>query len=389
MIDIVMFICILFIGSDTFAINIGNYNFRIIQFLMMFATFLFLIVKKYKMNRLVIFLLFIVSNLLSLFNSYSVNNSIMYLIWTIYNYIFVFCLFYSWGLYTKWQKIYKMWRTTILIQGALVIVQFLGGFLGIKILNSQVYFGITRPAIWFYEPSYLATYLSVFFTISLYMYLSTHEKKYKKDFIITTIFIFLTTSSTGYIAIVVGIIMSILFLETQVIRKLYDLFRVIVATVVLAIPIYIIYPQIFTIFIGRLFTTDLSGSSGERMTGWAIAQKVFEEHKIFGIGANAFESFTGLGTPPTNITLELLATLGLVGLVTFSIFIFSLIFKGFINAKYFDDEKRIFIKAVIVAFIVFLIALQANQNYLRLYMWMHMGILAGIATINSKKLQKL
>lgn len=384
LIDFLMFINILFIGSDIFAINIANYNFRLIQLVLLVTTIIIIMRKQYKIINIITFTLFLISNILSLFVSYNVKSSISYFIWTIYNYIFVLCLFYSWARERGIDKVYKIWRKTFFLQGYIIIIQFIMlGLFNIKILNMQYYKGVPRPAIWFYEPSYAATYFIIFFTISLFMYISTKNKTYRNDLIWSFLFIGLITSTTGFLGVAVSILVCLLMSKMRISEKIKIILRVAVVTIICGGILYIIYPNIFIVFIGRLFTNGIYDSSGTRMQGWNLAYEVFSNHKILGIGANTFELYTGSLEPPTNVTLEVLCYFGISGFITLGLFITNIIIKSYKRVKKLNNERDILMKAFIIAFIVFLIVLQANQNYLRLYMWMQMGLILGITNNKS------
>ena len=378
-IDFLFFLSMLFIGSDIFSISISGSTVRIIQFLLLIITFIYLLNKKYRLSNIFTLILFLISNILSTFVSVNQKASILYILWTIFNYMFIFCLFYSWTIRKSNTFIYNIWRRTFIIQGWLIIIQFLFGVFGVNLLSSQNYLGIPRPALWFYEPSYLATYFIIFFTISMFMYMSTQEKKYRNDTILSIIFIGFITSSSGFIGVGIGFILCIIFVKIPILNKMKGVMKAICIFLMCSISVYFIYPRIFDIFLGRLFREGLVVSSGDRMYGWDIAFNIFKNHEIFGIGPNAYQTYTGLSTPPTNVTLEILCYLGVLGIITFSIFIISIIIKGRKNIEKFGCENKLLGKAIILSFIVFVIVLQFNQNYLRLYMWMHMGIIAGLS----------
>ncbi|RGJ28887.1 hypothetical protein DXD66_07045 [Fusobacterium varium] len=67
------------------------------------------------------------------------------------------------------------------VVGVLSIIQFILGSFGItfSIFQNDVYQGIYRPALWFYEPSFLATYLCFYYIISL-VFLIVIRKNIKK-----------------------------------------------------------------------------------------------------------------------------------------------------------------------------------------------------------------
>ena len=67
----------------------------------------------------------------------------------------------------------------------------------------------------------------------------------------------------------------------------------------------------------------------------------------------------------------MLACLGVVGTVVFLLFMFYPLVKSY---KLNNDD----LKAYNFSLVIFFIILQANQNYLRLYMFMIIGVVYGI-----------
>ena len=81
---------------------------------------------------------------------------------------------------------------------------------------------------------------------------------------------------------------------------------------------------------------------------------------------------------PTNVTLELLATVGILATLAFIAYHVALMvqaLKIFLQNK--KDKSAITILALTVALICFVIVLQVNQGYLRLYHWLFLGFLSG------------
>ncbi|EPB8145903.1 O-antigen ligase family protein [Clostridium perfringens] len=383
--DYLIFLNMLLIGSDIFSFRILGSTIRVVQFLLLLTSFFLVLKNKYRVTNVFSMILFIIVNMISTMISYDKMSSLLYVLWTIFNYLFVFCLFYSWARERENEFIYNLWRKTFLLQGFFIIIQFALELVGIKILNSQNYFGIPRPALWFYEPSYLATYFIIFFVISFYMFINTEEKIYRNDTILSIIFLVFITSSTGFIGIFIGFLICILFTKQKILKKSKNIFKAVIIIIICSIVTYKLYPKIFDVFIGRLFNEGLIISSGNRMIGWKEAFNVFKENMLLGVGPDSYQTYTGSLIPPTNVTLEMLSYIGLIGLITFIIFIVSVIRTSFKKTRKIDINNLMFSKAIFISFLVFLIVLQFNQNYLRLYMWMQLGIIAGLNNFKRKE----
>lgn len=103
-----------------------------------------------------------------------------------------------------------------------------------------------------------------------------------------------------------------------------------------------------------------------------------EKFKIF---AETFEKLWA--TEPNNITAELLASVGITGFVFFLWFIIG-VFKRLWDLYKNNNlikKYRIICLALFWGLVIELIILQFNQNYLRPYLWLHIGI--SIAAVNT------
>jgi O-antigen ligase len=126
---------------------------------------------------------------------------------------------------------------------------------------------------------------------------------------------------------------------------------------------------------------------------------VFLEYPIFGIGLGGvgphlhkeqfFPKYSGqIGDidrllienfEPSNLLTEILGTLGIVGFILFSVFMFVLIRSIF---KILRDprlllQERIHLLAFAISILVMLVCLQINQGLFRVYVWAHLGVAAG------------
>ncbi|MTI59428.1 MAG: hypothetical protein FH762_05455 [Firmicutes bacterium] len=388
-IDFMFFINILLIGSDRLSFSIGIFNIRMVQ-VSLFITALILIVKRrYILKYLSFYLLFYLSNIISTFFSHDVTASMGYLMWTIYNYIFVFCLFYNWASRVDRDKVLNIWKFTFIIQGIYIILQFLFGSFGFEDIFFGINFfrGLPRPAIWFYEPSYAATYFSIYFSLYLYLYFNYKDRESRNNLLFSFLIIVCLTSTTGFLSIIISFIILFLFVSTVKLKKKV-IFSVnfSILLVLFLLLVYKVSPGIYQMLIGRLFSEGLRQASGNRIVEWNTAFSVFKDNWLIGVGPSAYQKYLGELFPPTNVTLEIMANLGLLGLITFLLFICKILLSGFIKTR---NLGRYMIKerALIFSFIIFWLTLQANQNYLRLYMWMHLGIMSGII-IKSRKEMK-
>ena len=91
---------------------------------------------------------------------------------------------------------------------------------------------------------------------------------------------------------------------------------------------------------------------------------------------------------PSNVTLELLSTTGIFAPVAFVVYIVGILRNTFRTYKKEKGEDSLVLWALAIGLMLFLVVLQANQGYMRLYMWMIFGILLG-GTSYVKKQNKI
>lgn len=365
---------ILLSGGDYLALNISGITFRFSQLLFLIYFISLLGTFKYKINKSIAiaysFIFF--PHFISLIYSKNLTSSLGYFIFIIFNYIVVITPIINWCSRKENKEILKLYINIFRVVGLLTILQFIFATFGIliPIFQNDSYRGIFRPSLWFYEPSYLATYFSLYIGISLVGYV--YDKKiYKKDLLFSWLCTGLTTSSTGFIAIGLSMFFIVLF-QKSLLKKIKNVFLMLSFGGIIILTIGIIKVDILKIFLGRLFNQGIEASSGIRVIGIREAFEVFREFPILGLGANVYEKYHISGAPVTNVTLEILTNLGIVGFISFLIFFFYL-FK-----LYKENKNSIEVKMMWVSLILFLIVLQANQNYMRLYMWIHIGLYLGI-----------
>lgn len=362
--DKLMLLYFLLSGADIFSFKVFGNTIRIVNVLAVLLVFSLIILKKYQINRQILKIYFpiIIIHFISIFYSISPMNSLVYLVYVIFYLFFTLNLIYSWGKNKNIDKIIEIYIVSFRIVSILTIIQFfLGNLESLEILSYQINKGVLRPALWFYEPSYLATYLSIY-----YMLCFSLRKKYLKDFILSILTLFLVTSSTGYIAIVMGIILYFIFDKEILRNKIKKIFYIILFFIILLIIIFIFEREIVNYYIGRLFKEGILNSSGERKEINIKGLIILKEHFFWGIGTNSILEY--MKKPPMNVLLEIFISFGIIFGNIFLIVLF------YINFKLYKIKNTI-CKALAIAFLLYFIVLQANQNYMRMYMWNHIGLM--------------
>ena len=378
-IDIFVFLSTLFIGADILGLKVGV-NLRLDQLFLFIASLLMTMKNKFYITKNIFLFLFFVFSGFSVIFAYNTTRAVLFYFSIIYNIIFVFYLYTNYIYFYGIEKFILLFRKTLYIQFWIFMLQFVLKMFfdyDIPFLPSYgSYLGVNRFKLWFYEPSYMATFIIFWFSFSLFIYILYKKKNYLKDVVMSLIMLLLSTSTSGYIGIVLSIfVIYLLWLKKGIsFKKLSFL--------LLAIGMFFIFKiafkDVYNLFFARLFNGDLNGSSGGRIEKWNETFIVFKENILFGTGPGCYGLYLGFDNTyvPSNVTLELFATLGLFPSIFFILFHINLFYKCF-DKKLYTKRQRIVLITLVFSTIMFLIILQINQGYLRLYHWMFLGMING------------
>jgi len=369
LIDFLMLISIVFIGSDIWGVEVAGFNIRFIQ---LYYVFVFVYMAAKNKLRIVypkpvcVFLLFYA---LSFLFSVNIVNSFLYFVFVVYNVFILGVIFYSYVYYCGKEKFIAVFRFSLLIITVCIVISAaLGNIFGVYIpfFSYQTYQGIVRTALWFYEPSYLATFLILYLGFAVYNLFVVGDKRYVCDMVMAVVSLALTTSTTGFVGIAIGLffafILKLITIEFAKDKLLYLLKCVLfVAMIILLVAVFL--PNVYDVFIMRLFNENLSASTGGRVNTYAEDFNLFLKYPLFGVGPNnyGYYLYGDSDLQPTNVTLELLTTTGVFATAAF---------YAFLLAPLFSSKANRASKAGMFAMLLFLIILQVNQGYMRLYLWM-------------------
>lgn len=374
------FLSVLFIGADKWGINVGV-NLRLDQVFLVILTLLLALKNAFMLTENKWIILFSVFTLISAFLAFNFFRGVIFYFSIVYNIVFIFYCFESYVRVYGIFKFIKILRTTFYAQFFLLAVQFafkvLFGFEFSFLPAYGEYMGIPRFNLWFYEPSYLATYVVFWFALAVYMLVLKEDVSYLFDVFISAITLVVSTSTTGFlgIALVVVLVYIAWILRGITLKKIIFLFVLIAAI----IAFRFIFSSLFDTFIARIFTSGIDSASGGRVSQWKETAEVFFKNPFFGVGPGNYGLYV-LGDAayvPSNVTLELLATTGIFSTVAFYGISVSLANKAAKLKKRANTKETGILMACVFALFIFTVVLQANQGYLRLYHWMFMGFISG------------
>ena len=383
-----VFLSTLFIGADIIGINIGV-NLRLDQLFLLISCFFMTLNNSFRLKKNNSILFFALFSLISLVLSVNIARGIMYYFFIVFNIIFIFYLYSNYIQKYGPMKFMSLFRKTIYVSFIIFITQYVLkialGFEFSFLPTYGEYFGVPRFRLWFYEPSYMATFFLFWFAFSLYMLIFCKYKSFKLDLILTSIILLLCTSTSGYIGVGMTLFfVYLLWLKKGIsLKKLSILFLLIILLIILRFA----FSNIYNVFVGRLFEGSLNAVSGGRMAGWTETINVFKQKPLFGVGPGCYGTFLGVdpGYMPTNVTLEIMATLGIFATISFFALHISLFRQSLRLCKY-DKNSRIIV-GLCFALFIFVVILQFNQGYLRLYHWMFLGIIDGFLAYYKKAIK--
>ncbi|MDD3818293.1 MAG: O-antigen ligase family protein [Actinomycetota bacterium] len=421
-----LLLIIVFISSDIFlTIELSGATIRF-SYILFFVLFIFWIIyasitKNYAIpvdKTYLPLILFCFVSCLSSLNSPFPLKSLIYSLWTIfYALTIVFLVWFSRN--NRLDNLDWMLKVYFYSYFAISIIGFYQFLLPFIIGEKTPFirqwwqkYTLARINIFSYEPSYFATYMLMGFFIWFILWIRKSDFiNYKGITVIATgLIIFLSSSRIGWIGI--ALIIGYGFIELigywSINKKLTKqkaiFFISLIVLIIFGISLLLIMinnPERFKfVFEGTgLFDTS-EHSYAERSERTIQTFKVFLDKPInilIGVGpggAGAYmvnnpekfemyvEGFENLwATEPNNLIAELLASVGIVGFIFFLWFI-VIIFKrlwSLYKNNNLVEKYRIICLAMFWSLAIELIILQFNQNYLRPYMWLHIGISIALA----------
>jgi hypothetical protein len=261
----------------------------------------------------------------------------------------------------------------------------------------------SRPHLWFYEPSYAAIFLGGYFTSALY--LSGCGKRRWLDVCLGAIGLLFLGSATAIAAMAVGVAIAIIATPMRI--RIFAASAAAVSTLLTAGFLWFSQSRYFYLVFGfatKLFSvkglTLVTGigellllRGGNRVVRAMIGIDAFIHHPLLGIGIGADKKyistqpfspqimhylrmptvgdFNPSGLPFTNIFVDILGSMGIVGFIPFAGILGYVIFS-IIKTK--DFHAR----ALLLAFVAMIVLLQMDGNFLRYYLWMPVGLGLGV-----------
>jgi hypothetical protein len=342
----------------------------------------------------------------ALFSAHPFRSSV-YIGGYIFNFIFYFLVPINFFQYFDSKTILKIYSLAFSCLGLYAVSQLVLSWFGIyDPLATQRIGTIVRGQGWTYEPSYYALYITayVMFRNAQTIFEPKSDFSFKRTLKLLRINCFLLAStSTGVIfSYPAFFLVSLWICSLQSVHGLasYARQRILKFSAICCalggILSWLFWKHfVLSFFKFFYFGFMAHGSFVARWEGIVSCFKLFVEYPVLGVGVggvgphlfvkNSFydtnpvtlqevESFD-----PTNVFTEILASLGIVGLVGFIALFFAFYrsFKKMVVNSHISQQEKMVAIALFISLIVMLFVLQFNQGLFRPYIWIHAGIIYG------------
>lgn len=383
----ILFILLLSTGFDVLAIHTPVGSVRLSFFLFLLAFFWIFFTKGIKVSKIeMIFLFFLIASMfVSILNSSSAIRSISYILWFIVCYFLYFTVIKNISAQMKGIDILKLFRD-------------LGRFQIICCIFLKL-IGIDRPALLYYEPSYLVLGMLPYIYFCIVQFQSKNNVFKKIDLLFLFSLLIVTMSANLILAL-------LLVLCLNYIRFSFKYFFLVLFLCVFFYNFSYWYYQnnsdLLAITFRNLhetpdFINTVLQRTGNRWPRILIGIDVVKEYFPNGIGLGTFSDFSinynvnkdyaagfpwnePRGFPAGNIFIELLAEGG------FWVLFF---FVGFISLFLFMPIKKtandFFAKSWRKMIFIMIVMLMIESSLLRPYFWAYLGVLSVFLTTSPKR----
>lgn len=318
-----------------------------------------------------------------------------------FNYVFYFTTTYHLFFFIPAKRILKIYFSAFFCTGIYAFTQLLLSLFGVILPGvTQYIFALARGQAFAQEPSYYALYMTPFamFYNTVYLMKPNSERKFR-DIFWPNFFLLVSTSTGCFFTYLFFLFMLVLFHSLDLLKlsvsKLFIKFSVISATIFGVC--WLTYKELIITGFLKFFYTGITVHHS--VTGrWASLVdywNIFLEHPLIGIGLGSGPSYLlkkqnsetfNLLDPelfsdyaPSNVTTEILASMGILGGFGFLFLFYSLIknFRSTLKIKTITEEERRNLIGLAISLCTTLFTLQFNQSIMRAYLWVHFGISVG------------
>jgi O-antigen ligase len=387
-----MFFSLLLIGADRLGIRLAGLNLRV-TFPALMAAFGLLYLQRQTdiaipTSLSVLFFLLAIAGAVSTINSLVATKSIGYTIWVFFNFFVIIVLGYNLARMHAAEKVLSLWFMIFRIHVVLVLLDT-----ALNIARGD----FERSYLWFYEPSYMAIFLTAYFGSSLYMLLHV-GRPYALDFGLATLVILFTASATGMFGIIFALLLNFLLARQRLKLFLWSagLGSLFIAILFLFFSETLYFKLIVGFFMEGGSVLDLIlNRAGNRWVRVIVGWEAFLHSPWTGVGIGGDAAYMDAkplpdasyayyqpwldisGQPFCNIFVEVLGTMGIVGFVPFIAILGYCVWQA---AKLMRSDHPLapIAMAFLVGFFCSILAMQLEGTMLRYYLWSPLGLAFGV-----------
>jgi O-antigen ligase len=385
-----MFLSLMLIGGDRVALQAGGLTLRLV-FPVLMTAIAFLYMRRrgaifFPATLSALFFVLAIAGAISIHHSMAVVKSIGYTIWVFFDFFIIILLCYNLARLYPPAKILSLWFLIFRIHVFLVFAE-----IAFNISHGK----LERPFLWFYEPSYMAIFLTAYFGSALYLLLRV-GKAYLLDFALSALVLLVSASATGIFGIVFAILLNFLVARQRLILLLWS---VLSGALFLGV-LYAFFGEsrYFQLIAGFLLSGgpayDLVLSrGGDRVVRFLVGWGAFMHNPWTGVGIGGDTAYMGAmplpenatryanldttGQPFCNIFIEVLGTMGILGFIPFcAILIYSV--RKAVWLQWQDHPLAPVAMAFLIGFFCSILAMQLEGTVLRYYLWSPLGLALGV-----------
>lgn len=410
---IVLFFYFFLLSADVLHIEVGLFKIKVgnlvgaLACLSLFVTSRGLLLVKESLLPLgALFVSLFVSSLLSVHMERCLGYCVVYLFTVVVYFFLPYTFFFSFDR----NRVLKVYFLSFQLMGVYAIVQLalsIGGIYTPLLRQWIEQGGWARPHALSYEPSFYALYMCGFVMFYNALYFLNGEKKSVLKLVAVNGLLLVSTSTSGFFAYFFFFPL-IFFLRRYAVefKKKIGLFIGVLSAFLLCIAG--VAPKI-TLFFVKFFVVDFFShhSFSERWEGIKNAWGVFLEHPLLGVGIGGIGPYlyarekggvilsNAFGMTlqevelydPKNVTTEILAGLGVLGVIPFCLLALW-VTKSFKRVFALEGQERSIALSLFISLFVMILVLQFNSGLFRCYIWVHAAVTIGYTESLLSKLQR-
>lgn len=271
--------------------------------------------------------------------------------------------------------------SNILVYTKIVSLSNIGKFISIIFPTTYIENPI-RTALWFAEPSYLASYYGMYMALTIFLWIKNKDKNMLREFLYASFTTFLITSTTGFV-----VFLAVLFFSTlyMIIKRDLRFVNVIMVSFlfasVLAFISFFVFPAVFNLVFARIFLSGAAASGGrDQVTITAL--KDFIKSPFFGVGYGLHGRMDGIVLVPGYVSPASFASiLGELGIFSF-ISYYSIVFKAMFPISKPKNPLKVEDRNILNAFkfclLITVVASLQNSSFKENCTWSILALCAGL-----------